>query len=225
MIDAQPSESAMVPAAVLPLPIELDPEAACAPIAGEAPVVRAVDVLLRRIAARRIVIAVAEPYRGAVADAVAADVTVLGVDPASDWRRAVQAGLEELAPQPLSPILVHDWRHPLVPVDVVERVLEGLAAGHRIVVPVTAMTDSVKEVGADGAVLTTIDRSTLHNAQYPRGFAAATLADLLTRDADPVAAAAGAGEPVATVDGHADAGRFTLPADAALLEAIIATRR
>lgn len=210
--------------AVLPLSLELNPESACVPIAGQASVVRALGAL-HRVVASRIVVAVAEPFRAAVTELVGSMCVVIPVDPAGDWRASTRAGLDYLAAQSLSPVLLHDWRHPLVPPDVTDRVVAELTAGHRVVVPVTAVTDSVKEVDADGAVIATVDRSTLRNVQYPRGFAAATLADLLTRGADPVAAALDAGEPVVTVDGHADAGRFTLPADAALLEAIITSRR
>lgn len=216
---------AMELSAVLPLSEELDPESACMPIAGQASVVRALGAVLGRVAASRIVVAVSEPFRAAVTELVGSMCVVIPVDPSSDWRAATQVGLEHLAVQPLSPVLLHDWRHPLAPSEVTARVVAELAAGHRVVVPVTAVTDSVKEVDADGAVIATVDRTTLLNVQYPRGFAAATLADLLARDTDPVAAALGAGEPVVTIDGHADAGRFTLPADAALLEAIITCRR
>lgn len=216
----------MEPAAILPLPTEVRPETACVPIAGEAPVLRALRTLLHRVAGSRIVVAVAEPVAAAVADLVGpTGAAVIAVEPAADWRRAVLAGLEHLDAQALSPVLMHDWRHPLVPTGVTERVVAELLAGHRVVVPVTAVTDSVKEVDADRAVLRTVDRTTLRNVQYPRGFAAAALADLLSRGADPVAVALAAGEPVTTVDGHADAGRFTLPGDAELLAALITTSR
>lgn len=222
------SDPAMEPAAVLPLPMELDPETGCVPIAGEAPVLRALGALFPGINAQRVVVAVAEPVRAAVASLLAggpmADVVVLGVDVTCNWGQAVRAGLEHLAVQSFSSVVIQDWRHPLAPAEVTDRVVAALRAGHRVVVPVTAVTDSVKEVGIDGAVLATVDRMTLRNLQYPRGFAVATLVDSLARGADPVAAALDAGEPVATVEGHPDAGRFTLPADAALLEAIITTR-
>jgi 2-C-methyl-D-erythritol 4-phosphate cytidylyltransferase len=216
--------SAMEPSAILPLPAAVDPAAGCRPLAGRAPLARALDALLQRVAARRVVVVVAESAHAAVRDVVGAAAVVV-VDSAADWRQCVRSGLEHLVAEPLSPVLVQDWRHPLAPAEVTDRVLAELAAGWHVVVPVTDVTDSVKEVGADGAVIATVDRTTLRNVQYPRGFAASTLADLLARDPDPVAAALSAGESVRTVDGHADACRFALPADAALLEAIITTRR
>jgi 2-C-methyl-D-erythritol 4-phosphate cytidylyltransferase len=219
------SVSAMEPSAILPLPTAVDPVSGCRPLAGRTPVARALDALLPWVAARRLVVVVAESAHAAVRDAVEAEVVLVGVEPAADWRQCVGIGLERLAAEPLSPVLVHDWRHPLAPADVTDRVLAELSAGWPVVVPVADVTDSVKEVGVDGEVVATVDRTTLRNVQYPRGFTAAALAGLLARGADPVAAALAAGESVRTVDGHADACRFTLPADAALLEAIITTRR
>jgi 2-C-methyl-D-erythritol 4-phosphate cytidylyltransferase len=124
-------------------------------------------------------------------------------------------------------VLVHDYRHPLVPGEVTDRVIAGLAAGHRIVVPVIPVTDSVKSVDERGAVVATIDRTTLRAVQYPRGFTASALAELLASGPidDEFDTAVAAGLPIAVVDGHADAVRFTLPADAELLDAIITSRR
>jgi 2-C-methyl-D-erythritol 4-phosphate cytidylyltransferase len=216
--------SAMEHVALLPLPMEVDPKMACAPIAGEAPLVRALRAVLP-LGGTRVVVAVGTPLFDVVTGLVGRlGVDVLAVDPACDWGSTLLAALEHVAAQAHTPIIVHDWRHPLAPAEVAGRVAAALADGHRVVVPVVAMTDSVKELDADGAVSATVDRTTLRTAQYPRGFTAGTLADLVTRAADPVAAALAEGLPVATVDGHADAGRFILPADAALLEAIIATR-
>jgi len=75
-------------------------------------------------------------------------------------------------------------------------------------------------------VTATVDRATLLAVQYPRGFVCSTLSELIVDGAtDELQVALAAGLPVETVDGHADAVRFTLPADAALLEAVIASRR
>lgn len=216
--------TAMEPVAVLPLPLDADPEAACAPIAGESPVARALRAVLPPVV-RRVVVAVTATHVDVVTGLVGplgAEVTA--VDPAFDWGRTVRVALEHLDARSHTSILVHDWRHPLVPVEVTERVVAALADGHEVVVPVVAMTDSVKELDVDGSVIATVDRSRLSVAQYPRGFAAGRLADLLDRGSDLLAAALAGDPPVRIVDGHADATRFTLPADAAFLEAIIATR-
>jgi 2-C-methyl-D-erythritol 4-phosphate cytidylyltransferase len=222
----------MEPGAIVPLPMAADPAAACVPIAGEPPVARAVRALLSELVATRVVVAVGEPLVARVRDVLAEhtlpEVAVCGIPVSGGRAEALAAGLDQLAPEALStiPILVHDVRHPLVPGEVTGRVLAGLAAGHGIVVPVVPMTDSVKAVDGRGVVVATVDRATLLTAQYPRGFAASTLRELVAGGAaDELDGALAAGLPVATVEGHADAVRFTLPDDAALLEAIIASRR
>jgi 2-C-methyl-D-erythritol 4-phosphate cytidylyltransferase len=209
-----------------------DPAAACVPIAGEPPVARAVRALLDGLVAARVVVVVAEPFvarvRDVLAEHISPEVVVCGLPVTSGRADAIATGLEQLAPEALSssPILVHDVRHPLVPGEVTDRVIAGLAAGHGIVVPVIPMTDSVKAVDGRGVVVATADRTTLLTVQYPRGFAFSTLSELVAGGAaDELDGALAAGLPIATVDGHADGVRFTLPDDAALLEAIIASRR
>ncbi len=123
----------------------------------------------------------------------------------------IAAGLEELGQEPDSstPVLIHDVRHPLVPAEVIDRVVAALAAGHRIVVPVLPVTDTVKSVDERGVVTATVDRATLLTVQYPRGFVCSTLSELIVDGAtDELQAALAAGLPVETVDGHADAVRF-----------------
>ena len=222
----------MEPLAIVPLPTTADPAVSCAPIAGEPPVVRAVRTLLGRVAARRVVVVVACPFAARVRDALAfhgcSEVAVRALNGSDHRAGAIAAGLEELGQEPDSstPVLIHDVRHPLVPAEVIDRVVAALGAGHRIVVPVVPVTDSVKSVDERGVVTATVDRATLLAVQYPRGFVCSTLSELIVDGAtDELQVALAAGLPVETVDGHADAVRFTLPADAALLEAIIASRR
>jgi 2-C-methyl-D-erythritol 4-phosphate cytidylyltransferase len=219
--------------AIVPLPMAVDPTVSCAPIAGEPPVVRAVRALLDAVAAVRVVVVVADPFVTRVRDVLVAhgvrDVAVSALPASGDRPGAIRMGLDYLAHEPLSsaPVLVHDVRHPLVPGEVIDRVVAGLRAGHPIVVPVVPVTDSVKSVDERGVVVATVDRATLLSVQYPRGFTASTLAELVAQGAaeDELDAALAAARPVTTVDGHADAVRFTLPQDAALLEAIIVSRR
>lgn len=215
------------PAAIVPLPTGADAEACFAPIAGEPPIVRAVRALLGRVAAPRVAVVVAEPLLARVRDVLgAAGLSEVAVLAGAGRTESIRAGLEYLVRQPLSSVLLHDCRHPLAPGEVTDRVVAGLGAGHGIVVPVAAVTDSMKSVDERGVVVTTVDRATLLAVQYPRGFAVATLGELIARDAaDELDVALAAGLQVTTVDGHADAVRFSLPDDTALLEAIIASRR
>jgi 2-C-methyl-D-erythritol 4-phosphate cytidylyltransferase len=94
--------------------------------------------------------------------------------------------------------------------------------------PVLAVTDSVKAVDARGSVTGTLDRSTLRAVQYPRGFTADQLSQLLagrtSDEFDELDAALHIGTPITLVDGDSDAFVVELPRDAAFVEAILACR-
>lgn len=104
---------------------------------------------------------------------------------------------------PGSCVLVHDAARPLVPVATVRSVVDAVCAGYRAVVPVLPLADTVKEVGPDGLLRATPDRSGLRVVQAPQGFDGSLLAAVLdAARADPVRAWTGAGEKVHTVPGH-----------------------
>lgn len=213
------------PAAIVALPASADPAASCVPVAGEPTVVRAVRALVGTVAEPRVVVVVAEPHAARVRDVLAAHelsaVVVVAAHADSDRVDVIRAGLDTVASQHESPVLLHDVGHPLVPAAVAARVLAEVRAGRPFVVPVIPMTDSVKSVDERGVVTATVNRTTLLSAQYPRGFAASTLRGLPTGGgADELTA----GLPISAVEGHADGGRFTMPRDLALLEAIIGSR-
>lgn len=88
-------------------------------------------------------------------------ITVLAVD--GDRREALRAAVDACT-DPL--LLVHDAERALTPRTVVAEVLAALHDGLDAVVPVVAMTDSVKEVRREG--LLNVDRSTLAGLQSPR---------------------------------------------------------
>ena len=74
-------------------------------------------------------------------------------------------------PRDVDVVLVHDAARPLLPADVVERVVEGAAAGHGIVAGLPAV-DTFKRVDDDGFVVDTPTRAGLWHAQTPQGFPA-----------------------------------------------------
>jgi 2-C-methyl-D-erythritol 4-phosphate cytidylyltransferase len=216
-------------AAIVPLPATVH-AAAFATAAGEVVLVRVVRALLGPVPESGIVVATDESL---VADArVCLDsaglsaVSVIGSGAPGTRRQCVGAAVEHLGREPhqASHVLIHDHRHPLAPVDVTERVIAGLRAGHPIVVPVRPLTDTVKVVNDRGAVVGTVDRTALRTVQYPRGYQSAVLAQSITGDADEFVAALAAGTPIATVDGDADAFAAELPTDTPLLDAINAAR-
>jgi 2-C-methyl-D-erythritol 4-phosphate cytidylyltransferase len=86
-------------------------------------------------------------------------------------------------------VLVHDAARPLVDQDLIDRVMQGLAEGADGVVPALAVTDTVKRLGADGAVAETFDRATLRAVQTPQGFPVERLAAAIERAGDRLAEA------------------------------------
>ncbi|RTL61793.1 MAG: 2-C-methyl-D-erythritol 4-phosphate cytidylyltransferase [Pseudonocardiaceae bacterium] len=125
-------------------------------------------------------------------------------------------------------VLVHDAARPLTPPALVTAVVEAVRAGHRAVIPVLPVADTIKQVDAAGDVVATVDRSVLRAVQTPQGFAP----DLLLR-AHRTAAAAGAtatddaglvealGEPVHTVPGDPAAMKVTTPWDHRLADHLV----
>lgn len=215
-------------AAILPLPDTFadNADAVFSPLAGEAPVVRAARTM--RGAA---VIAVAEPLIGAVRKTLAAHglsaVSVTVAEGLGSRAHCLEAGLRYLKAQPRH-VVVHDIRRPLAPASLRDRVIGALQSGSPVVMPVFAVTDSVKAVDASGSVTGTLDRSTLRAVQYPRGFSADHLARLLagctTGDFDELDESLRTATPIAFIDGDSDAFVVELPRDAAFVEAIITCR-
>ena len=223
--------STMKQCAILPLTRPGDLSAATEPVAGEAPLVRVLRSVLGAVSESDVVV-VTPPT---LADAVAACLLAAGLSVAvavthepGTRRQAIRAGLEHLDVQTHSSasVLICDHRHPLSRAAVAHRVLAALADGAAIAVPTVAMTDSVKTVDELGSVLGTVDRAALRTVQYPRGFAAATLWQLVSTSAsdDEFDAALRAGLDVGVVAGDADAFQVELPRDAFLLDAVIACR-
>ena len=219
---------AMDLAAILPLPTTFADNAAAVfgTLAGEAALARVVRTM--RGAA---VVAVAEPLVGAVRESLAAHgLSAVGVviaeDPASR-AQCLAAGLHYFNDQPHH-VLIHDIRRPLAPEGVRDRVIAGLQAGSPVVLPVLTLTDSVKAVDARGSVTDTLDRSTLRAVQYPRGFTADQLSELLAGrtpdEFDELDESLRTGTPITLVDGDSDAFAVELPRDAAFVEAILACR-
>ncbi len=67
------------------------------------------------------------------------------------------------------PVLVHDAARPLLEPELAERVLAGLA-GVDAAIAATPVTDTTKEVDADGLVRRTLDRAGLWAVQTPQAF-------------------------------------------------------
>jgi 2-C-methyl-D-erythritol 4-phosphate cytidylyltransferase len=91
---------------------------------------------------------------------------------------SVRAGVAEV-PDEAAVILVHDAARPVLPPEVVPRLLEALAEGYDGAVPALPVADTVKRV-RDGVVIETVARDELWTAQTPQAFVAPLLRAALT---------------------------------------------
>jgi 2-C-methyl-D-erythritol 4-phosphate cytidylyltransferase/2-C-methyl-D-erythritol 2,4-cyclodiphosphate synthase len=81
---------------------------------------------------------------------------------------SVRAGLEALEKEQPNIVLVHDAARPFASPTLVSRAIAAGASG--AAVPGLGLTDTVKEVDADGHVVATLDRSRLRAVQTPQAF-------------------------------------------------------
>ena len=223
--------------AIVPLPANVQAASAFASVAGEAALVRVVRALLGsgRVPPSGVVVVASEPLvagvRSGLDSAGLSAVSVVSTAEPGTRRQCLSAGLEYLGREhrSVSHVLIHDHRHALAPVEMTDRVIAGLRAGHRVVVPVLPLTDTVKAVDDHGTVVGTVDRTALRTVQYPRGYEHSALVESITGDfgerGDELTAASSAGLLIATVEGDVDAFAAELPADTALLDAISSAHR
>ncbi|MBI5600391.1 MAG: 2-C-methyl-D-erythritol 4-phosphate cytidylyltransferase [Gemmatimonadetes bacterium] len=138
---------------------------------------------------------------------------------------SVRNGIADL-PATCRIILVHDAARPLVPMAVLDRVVDAVRAGHSAIAALPVV-DTLKEVDADGRIVRTVPREGLWRAQTPQGFPR----DVLLRahraamdggyDAtDDAALVEQIGEPVVVVRGSERAMKVTEAADFGRAEAI-----
>lgn len=171
--------------------------------------------------------------REAFVDALAsAPVPVLWADGGAERQDSVGNGLALLPDLPEADadaqvVLVHDAARAFVPADVVARVVDAVRAGADAVVPVVPVSDSIRELVAEGSAV--VDRATLRAVQTPQGFrrgviehAHAALAESKLAVTDDAAAAEFIGRTVVLVEGSRDAFKVTEPLDLVLAEAIVA---
>jgi 2-C-methyl-D-erythritol 4-phosphate cytidylyltransferase len=137
---------------------------------GRTLVQRAVDGLLESGVVDRVVVAVPADRTDRAKLILGRDATVVagGADRGDSVSLAL-ASLDD-GEQP-DFVLVHDAARALTPPDLVVRVVEALRAGHPAVVPALPVSDTIKAVDANGAVLGTPERAGLRAVQTPQGFA------------------------------------------------------
>lgn len=144
---------------------------------------------------------------------------VVAVVPGGDTRTAsVRASLAEV-PEDAAVVLVHDAARPVLPEEVVERVLTALPEGWDGVVPGLPVGDTVKRVD-DDRVVETLDREGLMAAQTPQAFVSSVLRDATARDGEATDCSAlveARGGRVKVVPGDRRLLKVTDPADLELV--------
>jgi 2-C-methyl-D-erythritol 4-phosphate cytidylyltransferase len=138
---------------------------------------------------------------------------------------SVSNGLEDL-PESLSIVVVHDAARPLVPADVVDRVIAEARKGHAAV-PAVAVSDTLKRVDPSGSVVETVPRDGLWRAQTPQAFPREHLIRAYTEAraqnvvaTDDAALCERIGLPVVVVRGSERAMKITDESDFARAEAL-----
>ncbi len=181
--------------------------------------VHALQALASHPAVVQVILAVPAAEVAAVAGSLPQVDAAVDVVPGGASRQAsVAAGLDRADPS-CGIILVHDAARPLVPLPVVDRVIEAVAAGAAAVVPGLPLVDTVKRVDEAGFVVDTLPRHLLRAVQTPQGFrrtvliAAHRAADDGRPATDDAALVEQAGYPVLVVEGDPAAMKITGPAD------------
>lgn len=195
---------------------------ALVPVAGEPLVVHALRRAYAVRGLRALVIVVPPGHRaefeGLVSTSGGEERLVL-VDGGAERTDSVAAGLAAL-PDECDIVLIHDAARAFAPTclfdAVVDAIEDGATGGADAVVPGLPVTDTVKQVGADGHVEVTLPRERLRAIQTPQGFRRAALeaAHATGRQAtDDAALVEATGGRVRVIDGSPEAFKVTIPAD------------
>ena len=138
--------------------------------------------------------------------------------PGGETRSAsVRAGLAEV-PEDVAVVLVHDAARPLLPAEVVRRLLDALEEGFDGAVPGVPVADTVKRVAGE-VVVETPPRRELVAVQTPQAFIAAVLrAAAAGEGSDCASLVEAAGGRVKVVAGDERLLKVTTRADLALVE-------
>jgi 2-C-methyl-D-erythritol 4-phosphate cytidylyltransferase len=155
-----------------------------------------------------------------VAEEIAAAKVAAAVTGGASRSESVRLALAEV-PQDAAVVLVHDAARPLLPEEVLERVLAALAEGWDGVVPALRVSDTVKRVESE-RVVETLRRDDLVAVQTPQAF----LPDVLRRAVvgevsnatDCASLVEAAGGRVRWVDGDPRLLKVTDAADLAFVE-------
>lgn len=160
---------------------------------------------------------------------VSAPAGTTGVAGGASRSASVRAALAA-APGGADPVLVHDAARPLLTAELALAVLDGLGECD-CAIAATPVSDTIKELGADGLVRRTLDRDTLWAVQTPQVFRRAALEralevpdDVLARATDEASLVERAGGRVRVVRAPAENLKVTTAFDLLIAERLLAKR-
>lgn len=141
-------------------------------------------------------------------------------------QQSVLAGLESLADDEISHVLIQDAVRPFVEPAILDRTLAAFRDGARAVLPAVAVADTLKRADANGNVAETVSRSGLFAAQTPQSFHFASILEAHRRASasgrsdftDDASIAEWAGVRVHLVEGSVGNVKLTLQKDIAMAE-------
>jgi len=138
----------------------------------------------------------------------------------ADRQESVLHGLKAL-PEDCDIVLVHDGARPLVDDQTVQNVITSVRK-HGTGIASTPVTDTFKQVDAQGVAISTPDRSTLRAVQTPQGFRTALLRrahqEVMQRFTDDAALVSALGIPVYLCEGSPRNLKLTTPEDIAMAQ-------
>jgi 2-C-methyl-D-erythritol 4-phosphate cytidylyltransferase/2-C-methyl-D-erythritol 2,4-cyclodiphosphate synthase len=156
-----------------------------------------------------------------VAEEIGASKVAACVTGGASRSASVRLGLDEVPPD-ADVVLVHDAARPVLPPELVPRLLEALAEGFDGAVPGLPVTDTVKRV-RDDVVVETPDRGELVAVQTPQAFVASVLrAAAVGEGSDCASLVEAAGGRIKVVPGDERLLKVTTPDDLRRVEAWLA---
>jgi 2-C-methyl-D-erythritol 4-phosphate cytidylyltransferase len=164
----------------------------------------------------------------AALDAVLPPAAAVIVDGAATRHGSLHRGLAAVDPQ-ADVVVIHDACRPLAPSDLVVRVLKAVYSGADAAIPVVELTETVKELDADGRISRTVPRERLVRIQSPQAVRRSLIdeahAGCGEDGLDEAVLLAPATAKLVTVDGDVDAFPVVQASDLAYAEAVLARRR
>nr|WP_298104133.1 bifunctional 2-C-methyl-D-erythritol 4-phosphate cytidylyltransferase/2-C-methyl-D-erythritol 2,4-cyclodiphosphate synthase [uncultured Shinella sp.] len=199
-------------------------------IGGRPVISHTLDLFVNWQPARRIVVVIhpddAALFEMARENALPAGDRLTVVHGGATRQQSVLAGLEVLAKDEISHVLIQDAVRPFVEPAILDRTLAAFSHGARAVLPAVAVADTLKRADANGNVAETVSRSGLFAAQTPQSFHFATILEAHRRAAasgrtdftDDASIAEWAGVRVHLVEGSAGNVKLTLQKDIAMAD-------